>query len=153
MKRECDKCSLCCKLMGVPDVEPKKPPHDWCSHALHPTKKTGASTLVPAPSCGGCGIYASRPESCRAFHCQWLIDIRHPDYWYPLKSKIIIHAVIENGSKFVNFIVDPAYPLRWREQPYFDDIKAMARAGIDGRLGEKWTTLVQIGDRRIPILR
>lgn len=137
-KRICGSCSLCCKVMGVTDVTPPKPNHDWCSHAK--------------PGCGGCGIYRTRPESCRMFHCMWLIDTRIADHWYPAKAKIVIHATIERGGKYVSFIVDPAYPLRWREQPWFDDIKAMARIGIEGRRGEKWTTVVQMGDQRIPVI-
>lgn len=140
-KRSCGSCNACCKLMGVPDVVPAKPKHDWCAHALH-----------PAPSCGGCAIYRTRPESCRDFHCMYLVDNRIAEYWYPAKSKIMINATLEKGSKYVSFIVDPAYPLRWREEPWFSDIKDIARAGLDGRRGEKWTTVVQVGDDRIPII-
>ena len=50
------------------------------------------------------------------------------------------------------FIVDPAYPTRWREEPWFSDIKYMAKAGIEGRLDQKWTTLVMIKGQRIPII-
>ena len=134
MKRSCGSCSLCCKVMDVPDVKPR---HDWCQHA------------DPGH---GCKIYSHRPEPCKSFHCMWLIDTRIGDYWYPAKSKIVINAMIEEGRKYTVFIVDPAYPNRWREEPYFNDIKTIARAGIEGRLGEKWTTLVLIKDQRIPII-
>jgi Fe-S-cluster containining protein len=120
--------------MDAGDIKPR---HDWCQHA-----KPGH----------GCGIYKERPEICREFHCQWIIDTRHPDYWFPAKSKIIINALIEHGAKYISFIVDPAYPLRWREEPYFSDIKHIAKAGVDGRFGEKWTTIVMIKDERIPII-
>lgn len=134
-QRQCGTCSLCCKVMGVPEV---KKDHEWCPHVALPG--------------GGCKIYAQRPERCRDFHCQWLIDNRQPDYWYPHKSKIIIDARIKHGTKYIAFIVDPAYPNRWREEPYFSDIKHIARAGIEGRLGEKWTTVVLIREERIPII-
>jgi hypothetical protein len=125
--------------MGVPDVQPPKPNHEWCSHAK--------------PGCGGCGIYRTRPESCREFHCQWLLNSRHPDYWFPAKSKIVINATInKEGKKYITFIVDPAYPNRWREEPYFNDIKVVAKAGIEGLLGEKWRTVVLIKDQKIPII-
>lgn len=120
--------------MEVPGVKPR---HDWCQHA------------DPGH---GCKIYPRRPELCRTFHCQWLIDTRHPDYWFPAKSKIVINTIIEQGHKYVSFIVDPDYPLRWREEPYISDIKTIARAGIEGRLGEKWTTIVMVGENRIPII-
>lgn len=120
--------------MGVPEV---KKDHEWCPHA--------------DPGCG-CIIYENRPERCRDFQCQWLYDVRHPDYWFPAKSKIIIDARVEDGKKYISFVVDPAYPNRWREEPYFSDIKHIASAGIDGRMGEKWTTLVRIKDEKIPII-
>lgn len=134
MKRACGSCSMCCKLMDVPGVKPR---HDWCQHA--------------APG-HGCKIYPRRPEPCRDFHCQWLIDNRHPDYWFPAKSKIVINVIIEQGYKYITFIVDPSYPTRWREEPYISDIKAIAKAGLAGTLGEKWTTIVLVGENRIPII-
>lgn len=82
----------------------------------------------------------------------WLIDGRIPDYWYPLKSKIVINAMTEHGTDYVAFVLDPSYPNRWREEPYFSDIKTMAKAGLEGRLGKKWTTIVVIKDERIPII-
>lgn len=136
-KRECGSCSLCCKVMEVPEVKPR---HDWCQHAR--------------PGAGGCAIYRTRPEICRGFHCQWLSNSRIPDYWFPAKSKIVINATIspDTGKKYISFIVDPAYPNRWREEPYFSNIKHIAKAGLDGRLGEKWATLVVIKDEKIPII-
>jgi hypothetical protein len=121
--------------MSVPEI---KKDHEWCPHA--------------APGHGGCLIYKSRPERCRNFHCMWLIDERFPDYWYPLKSKIVINAFNEDGVSYVAFVVDPAYPNRWREEPYFSDIKKLAAAGLTGIAGKKWTTFVLIKDQRIPII-
>jgi hypothetical protein len=133
-KRECGACSLCCKVMGVPKV---KKDHEWCPHA-----KPGH----------GCTIYPRRPDPCRAFHCMWLIDEKFPDYWYPKTAKIVINGLNENGISYVAFVVDPAYPNRWREEPYFSDIKTIAKAGIEGRLSKKWQTLVLVGSQRIPII-
>ena len=82
----------------------------------------------------------------------WLLDQRLPDHWFPAKSKIVVNAMIENGTSYVAFVVDPTYPNRWREEPWFSDIKHMAQAGIDGRGGEKWTTIVMIKGERIPII-
>jgi Fe-S-cluster containining protein len=123
-------------VLSVPEVKPHE--HEWCPHVRLPG--------------GGCKIYPQRPDRCRDFHCQWLIDNRHPDYWYPAKSKIVIDAKVKQGVKYIAFIVDPGYPNRWREEPYFSDIKQVAAAGIEGRLGEKWTTLVFIKHEKIPII-
>jgi hypothetical protein len=121
--------------MGVPEV---KKDHQWCPHA-----KPGH----------GCVIYPRRPEACREFHCMWLINEKFPDYWYPKTAKIVINTMNENGVSYVAFVVDPAYPNRWREDPWFSDIKKTAQIGLDGKLGKKWITIVLIGEQRIPIIR
>jgi hypothetical protein len=135
MSRECGKCSLCCKVMGVPEV---KKDFEWCPHCK--------------PGCGGCTIYEKRPERCRDFNCQWLIDTRFGEYWYPLKSKIIVDTKLAGETMVVSFVVDHDYPNRWREEPWFSDIKKIAKAGLDGHLGRKWTTVVLVREERIPIL-
>lgn len=137
MPRECGQCSLCCRVMGVPEV---KAEHEWCPHAK--------------PGKGGCAIYPDRPDRCRAFSCRWLIDDRFPDYWYPLKSKIVVHTVVKpNDISCVVFVVDPNYPNRWREEPYFSDIKKTAELGLSGKLGEKFATLIVLKNEQIPIIK
>jgi hypothetical protein len=126
---------MCCRLMSVPEV---KKDHEWCPHAK--------------PGHGGCAIYADRPERCRAFNCMWLIDGRIPDYWYPRHARIVINAFTEDGVSYVAFVVDPAYPRRWQLEPWLSDIKALARAGLEGKGGKKWTTFVLLKDQRIPII-
>jgi hypothetical protein len=160
-KRECGSCSMCCKIMTVPDFAGKPDPHDWCQHAIHAPKTGVKDTLVGG--CGGCAIYPQRPDNCRDFHCMWLLDQRIPDYWFPAKSKIVISPHLADvvtladgrkrpGEAYIAFIVDPAYPNRWREEPWFSDLKKMAKAGLTGLLGQKWTSVVLIGDERIPIV-
>lgn len=133
-QRTCGSCSLCCKIMGVPDVTGRDV---WCRHA--------------APGKGGCKIYHTRPEPCRAFHCVWLTDDKFKDYWFPAKCRIMIDVRIE-PQRVVCFHVDPDYPDRWREEPWFSEIKHIAGAGIKGRQGESWTTVVMIRDERITIV-
>jgi len=120
--------------MGVPEV---KADHAWCKHA-RPGK--------------GCAIYQDRPEPCRAFKCLWLLGIAIPDHWYPKDAKIVVHTIHENDADYIAFVVDPNYPNRWREEPYFSDIKEMAAAGIAGKLGKKWTTIVVLKNEKIPII-
>jgi hypothetical protein len=132
-KRACGQCSLCCKVMSVPDVTVYG---DWCRHA--------------APGCGGCKIYRSRPEECREFHCVWLVDKKFGDHWRPDKCKIVIELKIR-PEHIICFHVDPDYPMRWLEEPWSNDIKALALAGIQGRQGTKWITVVRIGDKHVTI--
>jgi len=52
--RECGECTACCTTHGVAELG--KPFFAVCEHI-----------------CGqGCGIYASRPQTCRDFKCFWL---------------------------------------------------------------------------------
>lgn len=136
LKRSCGSCRLCCKIMAVPDFAGKPDPHDWCAHACDK----------------GCAIYKARPQECRDFHCMWLLDQRIPDYWYPKTSKIVISPHLTEAAAYIAFVVDPAYPQRWRQEPWFSDLKTMAKAGLEGRQGQTWTTVVVIGDERIPIM-
>jgi hypothetical protein len=133
MSRSCGSCSLCCKLMDVPEVKSR---HAWCPHA-----KPGS----------GCKIYADRPAPCRRFHCEWLRNTTFGEHWYPNKAKIVIST--KDDPSLVMFIVDPAYPLRWREEPWLSDIKHIAANGHTGVTGKHWTTVVVIKDLQIPIVR
>ena len=129
--------------MGVPEV---KKDFEWCPHCIH--TKTGAkSTLVPGS--GGCLIYINRPQRCRDFSCQWLLDERFGDYWYPARSKIIVDTKTDGKALTVCFVVDPTAPGRWREEPWFSDIKKVARTGLEGRPG--WTTVILVKDERIVV--
>jgi hypothetical protein len=115
--------------MGVPEVKER---HKWCPHC--------------SPGCG-CIIYEDRPAPCRQFNCRWLADGTVPDYWFPARSKIVIDIQENNGKFVMCFIVDMAYPARWREEPWLSDIKKWAKAGIG-----KWTCVIMAGDEKIPVL-
>ena len=121
--------------MAVPEV---KQEHAWCPHCK--------------PGFNACKIYKDRPERCRDWNCQWLLDERFGDYWKPIYSRIVIDLRQEQGQSLVLFIVDPDYPLRWREDPWFSDIKVIAKAGIAGRAGKKWATFVVCKDETLPIV-
>lgn len=51
--RECGECTVCCELIGVPELG--KPAYSQCEHA-----------------CGGCQIYETKPSVCGLFECLWL---------------------------------------------------------------------------------
>lgn len=136
--RECGKCSLCCRLLNVPEIN--KPEDVWCHHC-HPGR--------------GCRIYDQRPDVCRGYKCLWLIDSEFDDRWFPAKSKIIVDLSIENGKAFLRFTVDPHYPNRWREEPYYSTIKKYALQGLRGELlrtGEQCLTIIVLKGKRTLIL-
>lgn len=58
-KRKCGACGECCTAMGITELNKKA--GDRCPH------------LVRVPTGGECcGIYETRPTSCRTFECYWL---------------------------------------------------------------------------------
>lgn len=65
-ERVCGNCTACCKTHQVLSI--KKPAGEWCQHC-----QIGV----------GCKIYASRPNECQIFECQWLkgygADNERPD--------------------------------------------------------------------------
>ena len=124
--RVCGSCSLCCKLLKVEALD--KPAGEWCKHC------------VPGE---GCGIYADRPEGCKFWMCEWLVNRDLRDEWFPAKSKIVIDRTMnEHGKRMIRFVVDPGYPNRWREEPWYHVIKSVAKNGMG-----IWQTVIEVGDR------
>ena len=109
--------------------------------------------LACRPGHGGCAIYESRPSICRGFTCQWLIDPTYPEELKPDKSKLVFHlAKAAEGATptmVMKIYVDPAYPERWRQQPYYSTIKNVAGNGL---IYTQWLTRVFDGPRRWLIL-
>jgi hypothetical protein len=107
--RQCVDCSLCCKLLGVEEIQ--KPVGEWCDHC-----KPGH----------GCLIYESRPAACKHFACQWLIDGSFGDEWLPKRSKMVPRIVEREGRLVLIIDVDREAPGAWERPPYYAQLKARA---------------------------
>jgi hypothetical protein len=65
--RECGECTACCIVLAVGELE--KPSYTPCTHC----------------TTAGCGIYTSRPFTCRGWSCEWwlgrlgLSEVERPD--------------------------------------------------------------------------
>jgi hypothetical protein len=128
---------MCCKLLDIDEPELKKPGGAWCSHC-----RPGQ----------GCGIYDTRPNVCRGFACELLINPDLSDPWKPSRSKIVVRRAKDSrGYETVHFIVDPAVPGRWREPPYLAVIKQAAASVLEAD-GGRFVTYVKTGGRSILIL-
>ena len=135
--RECGECSMCCKLLPIEDPELKKAAGKWCQHC-HPKR-------------GGCTIYETRPAVCRSFACVWLTTPQMGDAWWPAKSKIVVVGADENDpTDNITYIVDPAFPTRWRAAPYYAEIKKRAIGGLNTE--NRFLTYVEVGSRRTLVL-
>jgi hypothetical protein len=112
-------------------AELDKPKDQWC-----PNCEIGS----------GCRIYASRPESCRAFVCGYLAWEIVPDYWQPSKSKMVIVSEMDGAQIAIH--VDASVPGAWLSAKYYDDIKSLAvqAARDDARV------IVCVGRRMFAIL-
>lgn len=126
-QRSCDGCTLCCKLMGIPELE--KQPGNWCRHCQIGT---------------GCAVYADRPQTCRGFMCGYLVWDQVGPHWNPGRCRMVITAD-KPGQIVVR--VDEGRPDIWRQHPFYADLKSWARAG-----GSALQLLVVSGGRTLAIL-
>jgi len=102
--RACDGCTLCCKLLYIPELH--KPMYAWCPHAVKGQ---------------GCAIYCQRPTPCRDFECLWLAAPNVPDYWRPLQSHMVLAG--DPTGTLVSVLVDSGHEDAWQRQPYYGDLK------------------------------
>jgi len=105
--RSCDGCTLCCKLIGVQEIE--KPRGTWC---------------VKCAVSIGCTIHKTRPQACRNFFCGYMLRPIIGDHWRPEISGMVIVWAPERNRIAIN--VDPDRPNVWREEPYYSDIAMWA---------------------------
>lgn len=119
----CDGCTACCKVMKIRELE--KPAHTWCKHC-----EIGV----------GCGIYATRPESCRIYECVWLQSQRGgkplaPEL-RPDKSRVVMG--VTNGGDDLVLYVSPDRPDAWKRGGTGQFVAEMRAKGF--------TVLVSCGD-------
>jgi hypothetical protein len=127
--RACGTCMMCCKVPAIEEFA--KPPGVWCKHAV---------------SGKGCGIYAERPGSCRAFYCLWMQDPSFGPEWKPEKAKFVVY-VQRNGVN-LQVAVDPSFPNAWTKPPYQAQIRKWVASGAErGQF-----VFVRIGPRMIALL-
>jgi hypothetical protein len=100
--------------LSVPELE--KPGNVWCQHA--------------SPPGSGCGIYATRPDGCRRFICNWLKDSTLGNEWNPERSKIVLSSSL--GGRGLRVSVDPAANDVWRSEPFYAQIKEWSSATLAG---------------------
>jgi hypothetical protein len=121
--RQCGSCTACCTLLEVTDVG--KSVNEWCRHC-----EAGK----------GCSIYEHRPQMCRSFSCAWLQG-HLDDEWFPEKAGMVVHF----SQDAVNVQVDPSFPDRWRQEPYFSKLCEWSLNGIRMNGNRGYATLVMVG--------
>jgi hypothetical protein len=130
--RECGNCSLCCRLLDVPEAG--KQTAQWCPHCR--------------PGKGGCSIYAARPQACRHWACSWLVNSDFGDEWFPKACGIVVDMHrMEDDSIVMRFHVDPRTPDNWRKEPFYSQIKQAALRGLRGDIGQQFGTIISIAKK------
>jgi len=107
--RECGSCSMCCKLPGIPFLDPPKPAGQWCRHC-QPGR--------------GCGIWSARPEGCIRFNCDWRKNARLGDEWRPDRCGFLLTRTSETSPYEV--LVEPNRSDAWRKEPYYSGLRRVA---------------------------
>jgi hypothetical protein len=79
--RECGECTKCCEGSLLLTVRGKSVNKSNPCHFLSTLNK-----------CGGCTIYEERPEVCKTFKCEWLVNPEIPEWMKPsLVNTIVIN--------------------------------------------------------------
>lgn len=130
--RSCGACSLCCKVVGVEELN--KPIGGWCPHCHRQN---------------GCGIYETRPPSCRMFVCQWMLAADLGPEWKPDRAKF---AMLKSaGGRHLTVFADPGNPSAWRRSPYYENLRHWAAQGVRNT-ADLHLVDVMIGPRCVVIL-
>ena len=129
---------MCCKVPYLQEFE--KPPGVWCSH-------TAAGK--------GCMIYASRPASCQAFYCQWMVDASLGPEWKPDRAKFVLY--LQRNGVNLQVSVDPGFPQAWTRPPYYGRLKQWALEGAERgafvfvRIGRMTTKVVYLEQPQLAV--
>ena len=134
--RGCGTCSLCCKVLPVPELS--KPAGHWCIHSVRGL---------------GCATHADRPPACRQFFCSWRLDPNLGPEWKPEVSRFVLSADATHQAIMVT--VDPGMPLAWKREPYYAVLKKFSEVFF--RINQKVLVnhnghiTVILPDRDVPI--
>jgi hypothetical protein len=115
--RACGDCALCCKLLRIDEL--KKPAYQWCIHAR------------PGTHGGACSIYPDRPSACKGYACEWLVNTDFDkELWYPKDCHMVVSILTLNGIRTFTVTVDPGYPLAWRREPHYSQLRKLSQYGL-----------------------
>jgi hypothetical protein len=108
--KSCGPCTMCCKSLVIDHF--KKDAGVLCKHCVVK---------------GGCKIYEKRPEVCRDFECDWLMERDIPQTLRPDKVGTILMEDDETDQ--YQAIVDPSTPNAWRNPLIFKFLVSKAKEG------------------------
>ncbi|MDB5651253.1 MAG: hypothetical protein JWL62_2773 [Hyphomicrobiales bacterium] len=101
---------MCCQVLEIEHFE--KPAGVLCTHC-HKTE--------------GCTIYAKRPEVCRDYECEWMMQRALASTLRPDKVGTILME--DPDSDEYRAVCDPSKPLAWRHPLVFKHLVSVAKEG------------------------
>lgn len=107
-QRVCGSCTICCRLVGVPETG--KPAGRWC----------------PDCTACGCAIHPTRPQSCRNFECFWLMDEDFPEDLRPDRCGFVVYFNADRESVIIHLA--PERPDALAEPPGAEMLAALLSA-------------------------
>jgi len=108
--KACGACVMCCTALEIPELA--KPAGPACPHCI---------------LTGGCTIYQSRPQVCRAFECLWLNSRELPPHMRPDRIGTILME--DDETQQYRAVCAPERPLAWRNPKVFAHLVAVAKSG------------------------
>ncbi len=101
---------MCCSALEIPEF--KKPAGPACSNCL---------------AGGGCKIYLDRPQLCRDFECEWIMDRKLAANMRPDVIGTILMEDDDTGE--YRAVCSPSKPLAWRNPRVFAHLVSVAKTG------------------------
>ena len=108
--KSCGPCTMCCKVLVIDHF--KKDAGVLCEHC----------TLK-----GGCKIYETRPNVCRDYECDWMMERSLGPQLRPDKVGTILME--DADSDEYQAVVDPTTPMAWRNPLVFKVLVSKAKEG------------------------
>lgn len=162
MARDCGSCSVCCKLLRVPDID--KPSgmvcwwttvHGGCTRQAEkpdPTRvefdaETGIFSLPADQEGKDLALLA-----CAQFQCLWLASQARsesevmPRHWRPDWSHVLLGPKDKDNDLLLHVHVDPEHPSAWKEPEIYGYLCRMVERGceVEINVGEQ-RFLLEIG--------
>ncbi len=108
--KSCGECMMCCTALEIEELG-----------------KAAGPACVNCVSGGGCAIYASRPQVCRDFECEWLTRRDLPRHFRPDRIGTILMEA--HDADEYRAVCAPERPLAWRQPRVFAHLVAIAKTG------------------------
>jgi hypothetical protein len=108
--KSCGPCTMCCKVLVIDHF--KKDAGVLCEHC----------TLK-----GGCKVYETRPDVCRDYECDWMMERSLGPQLRPDKVGTILME--DADSDEYQAVVDPSTPMAWRNPLVFKVLLSKAKEG------------------------